>query len=209
MLHWVVERARAIRRADDVIVVVPDGDDRAADCARAYSVSVYWGSPVKLADGRNDVLHRYVTAARAYGLQESDLIVRITSDCPLHDPEGADLVIARAVAGAAFCDNTRPGVDGLDTEAFRFSLLLEAHERATDPDDRHHVTPWLRRQEGRVHVSYYEHYEPKIALSVNTREDYDRVYAIARQLMLDGRRPVPMAFPNTLIAARKAGVFHD
>jgi len=204
MLAWVIERARAIRRADDVVVAVPWADFVAADKATALGCTVTYGLPTKLSDGRNDVLNRYYWSAHEYGLQQSDMVVRLTSDCPLLDPEAADLVIGRTLAGALFCDDTRPGVDGLDVEAFPVSTLDLADKMATDPEDRHHVTPWMRRQHGRVHVSYYEHYEPRIAVSVNTHEDLARVRAIATHL-----KPQAYSFAETLVAARKAGVLRD
>lgn len=202
MLHWVIERARAMKRADDVIVAVPYGDFTAAECAKEAGVAVAFGPTKKLSDGRNDVLKRYWWAASEYGLQDLDIVVRVTSDCPLLDPDGSDQVIARAIEtyGLVFCENTRPGVDGLDTEAFGVGMLKMADIMAEDADDRHHVTPWMRRQEGRRHVSYYEHYEQKIVLSVNTQEDFKRVFNIAAYLM-----PKDYAFASTLIAARRVG----
>lgn len=204
MLSWVIERARAIRRADDVIMAVPWADFTAAEEAKALGCSVAYGSAAKLLDGRNDVLRRYWMAAHEYGLQASDLVVRLTSDCPLFDPEVADLVILRALAGAFFVDNTRPGVDGLDVEAFPVHVLDLANREVIGLEDRHHVTPWMRRQEGRVHVSYYEHYEARLAVSVNTVEDLERVRAIAAHL-----KPQTYAFAETLVAARQAGMLRD
>ena len=73
MLAWVLERTRAIRRADDVLVAVPWADFTAAEAAKELGCAVAYGPATTLPDGRNDVLRRYWAAAHEYGLQASDL----------------------------------------------------------------------------------------------------------------------------------------
>ncbi len=90
-----------------------------------------------------DVLARYVGAAEAFA---ADVVVRITSDCPLIDAELADEVIeALAQEGADFACNVWPRTypRGLDTEAFTSSALQSICEVAKQPHQREHVTPWF------------------------------------------------------------------
>ena len=56
----------------------------------------------------SDLLERYLDAARMY---EADRVVRITSDCPLIDPDLIDEVVDRlASSGADYASNTlEPG----------------------------------------------------------------------------------------------------
>lgn len=88
-----------------------------------------------------DVLRRYYDCADFFG---ADIIVRITSDCPLIDPQIIDYAIDY------FNDNDYPyvyfaPVDGLDVEVFSFEFLKDANNNAKTKEDREHVTPYMRR----------------------------------------------------------------
>ena len=78
--------------------------------------------------------------------QKADVIVRLTGDCPLHDPEVIDSVINHFLENqkdkdyvSNFLPSTYP--DGLDTEVFTFSALDSAYKNATSPFDLEHVVP--------------------------------------------------------------------
>jgi spore coat polysaccharide biosynthesis protein SpsF len=81
----------------------------------------------------------------------ADLVVRITCDCPLIDPELVDEVIGACVQESAdFACNTLPRTfpRGLDTEVFTKEALLRAETIADRPYQREHVTPiFYERQE--------------------------------------------------------------
>jgi len=98
-----------------------------------------------------DVLGRYADVARTVG---AEAVMRITGDCPLLDPQASALVVERFLAEAVdYCSNVWPKrtwPDGLDTEVFSTDLLLRADREATDPDDRQHVTGWMRRHAVRI-----------------------------------------------------------
>jgi glutamate-1-semialdehyde 2,1-aminomutase len=96
------------------------------------------------AGSETDVLARYQQAAQLAG---ADVVIRITGDCPLIDPELTDEAIRRfRSAGVDYFSNTNPPSfpDGLDTEVFLASALAQAASEATKPFDREHVTPYLR-----------------------------------------------------------------
>jgi glutamate-1-semialdehyde 2,1-aminomutase len=93
----------------------------------------------------NDVLDRYLQAAKAH---QSDVIVRITGDCPVVDPELVDEVIRGfKAANVDYFSNIDPPTypDGLDIEVFTVKALEKASIETTDPFDREHVTPYLRK----------------------------------------------------------------
>jgi spore coat polysaccharide biosynthesis protein SpsF len=135
-----LKRVLRSRMIDRLIVAttLEEADQRIADIAGRLQLPVYRGSVT-------DVLARYYEAARPY---QPEWIVRITSDCPLIDPETIDLVITEALSsGADYCSNTlKPGFpDGMDVEVFRFGALEKAYREATSPGDREHVTPYIYR----------------------------------------------------------------
>ena len=140
VLDWVIDRAALARRLDRIVLATSDdpADDILAAHARARGIAVERGS-------ERDVLDRFAKAAAA---QKADVVVRITADCPLIDPALIDAVIeCRARSGADYASNIAPPTypDGLDVEVFTAAALHRAATEATEPFDREHVTPYLRR----------------------------------------------------------------
>ena len=101
------------------------------------------------------MLARYLASARTVNASR---ILRITSDCPLIDPELAGQVLACLDDQAAdyASNNSPPGFPhGLDCEAFTRHALEKANIHAVHDHEREHVTPWLRNADGvaRAHVN--------------------------------------------------------
>ncbi|BBF91365.1 cytidylyltransferase domain-containing protein [Blastochloris tepida] len=139
-LSHVLERCRAVVGADIVVCAVPDAPESAliVETARALGCAAVAGD-------ETDVLGRYLAAARAVS---ADVVMRVTSDCPLIDPAiCADVLALRARTGADYAANnlTRTFPHGLDCEAFTTEALARADRATAEPFDREHVTPWLRR----------------------------------------------------------------
>jgi spore coat polysaccharide biosynthesis protein SpsF len=90
MLARVVERTRRASRLDQVVIATTTeaGDDPVAQFCQARGYPCWRGS-------LHDVLDRYYQAARSYAAQ---VIVRITADCPLIDPDEIDHTV-RAFLG--------------------------------------------------------------------------------------------------------------
>jgi len=135
MLARVVARCRRAKSVDEVVVAIPEGagDQPLADLCGERGWPCFRGA-------EEDVLDRYYGAAFAHA---AGVVVRVTSDCPLIDPE----IIERAIQ--AFREST-PAADyaantleprtfprGLDVEVIAFPAL----ERAW----REHVTPYIYR----------------------------------------------------------------
>ena len=126
-----------------------------------------------------DVLDRYYRAALQ---QDPDIVVRITGDCPLVDPEIVDSVIkAYRLSNADYVCNVNPPTypDGLDVEVFSFSALEDAYKEAKMPAEREHVTPFIRNS-GRFKV---ENITNSVNLSnerwtVDEPEDYEVIKSI-------------------------------
>lgn len=140
VLAEVLSRCAAIPGKDIVVCAVPDevaSADIEAEARRAGAVT-FRGS-------ESDVLGRYLGAARSV---DADVVMRVTSDCPLIDPDVCGETLAlRHREDAAYAANnfTRTYPHGLDCEAFTTAALAEADQTTQEPYDREHVTPWLRR----------------------------------------------------------------
>ena len=150
VLREVLRRCRAIPGVDIVCCAVPESapNDPVAREAESCGAAVHRGHEI-------DVLDRYTRAAR---MLRADTVMRVTSDCPLIDPGLCGEVLAALhAAGADYaCNNMPPSFPhGLDCEAFTAAALEWAFENARLPEEREHVTPWLRCAAGlkRVNVS--------------------------------------------------------
>lgn len=156
VLARVVQRLRRTTLINEILVATTDlrADDSIVSECRKQSVPVSRGD-------QNDVLDRYLRAAQ---LIKADVVVRITSDCPLIDPEVTDKTIATFVEKRPdYASNAlkRTYPRGLDTEVISFNALDRAWRQAQKKYEREHVTPYI-----------YEHPEEFKVLSVAGDLDY-------------------------------------
>ena len=177
MLARVVERARRAKTVQQVGVATTTGpeDDAVEAAARELGVPVYRGS-------LHDVLDRYYQAARAF---RAEVIVRLTADCPLIDPDEIDHTVeAFFSSGVDFAANRLPWGRtvpiGLDTEVCAFSALERAWKEAAEPFEREHVMPYLYDKEGRFRVLLVESSPDygKLRWTVDTPEDLELARAV-------------------------------
>ncbi|HUK42421.1 MAG TPA: aminotransferase class III-fold pyridoxal phosphate-dependent enzyme, partial [Candidatus Acidoferrales bacterium] len=139
MLVRIVSRLEQATLVHKIVVATTDAaeDDRVAKVCEQKNIAVFRGS-------EQNVLDRFYHAAKTY---LADIVVRITGDCPLIDPEVADRVIAAYLRGECdYASNTLICTypDGLDTEVFSFAALETAWRDARRAADKEHVTPFLR-----------------------------------------------------------------
>jgi spore coat polysaccharide biosynthesis protein SpsF len=92
------------------------------------------------------VLDRYYQAAMSV---QSEVVVRLTADCPLLDPTVIDKVVETFLTGQYdYVSNTLSPTypDGLDTEIFTFAALKQAWEQAELKSEREHVTSFIYKR---------------------------------------------------------------
>jgi len=94
-------------------------------------------------DSESDVLGRYYRCAKFY---KAEVIVRLTADCPLTDPNVVDNVLSTFFEKKVdYCSNTTPPEtsmypDGSDVEVFSYAALQKANSIISDLHFREHVT---------------------------------------------------------------------
>jgi spore coat polysaccharide biosynthesis protein SpsF len=156
ILSRVLERVRRADSIDEVVVATtdkPSDNVIAQECLR-YQIPVFRGQ-------EEDVLDRYYRAAVS---ANADVVVRITSDCPLIDPEITDKTVQAFLAERPeYASNclVRTYPRGLDTEVMTLRALERTWRKATQPYERAHVTPYI-----------YEHPGEFKLLSVTGEADY-------------------------------------
>lgn len=143
MLAQELRRLKKCTLVDDIIVATTTNltDNPVEELAYREKVGCFRGN-------ENDVLSRYVGAARQ---SKADVIIRVTADCPLIDPQITDRVISELVANATNCDyvsnvSNRTYPRGLDVEAFFYDTLTRIDRLAKSNQAREHVTVFVRSE---------------------------------------------------------------
>src|SRR5882672_8460408 len=186
VIDWVVEAAKHAPGVDEVIVAtsIEPADDVIAEWATHKGVALYRGS-------LTDVMSRFVGAANQ---TNADIIVRLTCDCPLLDPNVIGEVIKlREMRGVQYATNTDPASfpDGEDTEVFTRGTLESANREATRGTDRDTVTRFMARNRHRFHAVNLVCSLPNLVRErwvLDSPEDYEFILEIAKRLG-NGRNP--------------------
>jgi len=138
----------------------------------------------------SDVLSRYYEATLKV---QADTVIRITSDCPLIDPEVSSLVISEYLENGK-CDYTSNTIErtyprGLDTEVFSYASLETAHRETLDAHDREHVTPYIYNNPQRFICRSIVNTEdiPEYRWTLDTPEDWELIRRIYETLNQTGR----------------------
>lgn len=158
-------------------------DDVVVDFANESSVGVWRGSEY-------NVLERYYQCAKA---NELDVIVRVTSDCPLIDgqliSQGIESYLEE-VSEHVYLSNcvTRSYPRGFDFEIFSFRLLEDAFLHARLESDLEHVTPYIHQNRaGNVLIKNIVNTQDDsdIRITVDTPEDFALVKLLIEKFGAD------------------------
>ncbi len=140
VLQYHVERLQQSGLPVIIATTTNSSDDEVAEFATSHQLGLYRGD-------EENVLSRFYGAAQAYQL---DIIIRVTSDCPLIDGKLVKMGLQRYLEDKSpqiYLSNSlqRDFPRGMDFEIFSFSLLEEAFLKATRREDREHVTPYINQ----------------------------------------------------------------
>jgi len=179
MLLHVVRRTEAAETLDRVVIATttdPADDAIEAWCGE-HKVSCFRGN-------ETDVLDRYYQAACRHN---AEAVVRITSDCPMIDPQIVDKTVSAFLSEQPdYASNTRVRTypRGLDTEVMTFAALQRSWTEARHPYQRTHVTPYIYENPGlfRILSVTGETDHSAYRWTVDTREDLEFVRAVYSRL---------------------------
>lgn len=184
VIHYVINQIKSSKRIEKIIVATTnlDEDDIICKYVDLQKIEFFRGSS-------EDVLDRYYQCARKFSI---DIIVRITADNPLIDPNIIDLVINEYKNQK--CDFATNTIDrtfpyGTEVEVFSFKILKKAWKNAKKPSEREHVTPFIRDpQNGFIltNVKYQEDLS-NLRYTVDKIEDLKLVKEIVKNI---SARPV-------------------
>lgn len=135
MLAHLTARLKAVPSIDEIVLAttVNATDDVLVDFAEKDGIKVFRGS-------EDDVMSRVIGAAAA---AKADVVVEITGDCPIIDPDLVEQTIRvfkrnEAVYAANSFISSYP--DGMDTQVMTLDALKKSYAMTDDPLDREHVS---------------------------------------------------------------------
>jgi len=182
VLYHVIERVKKPELIDEIVIATTthERDDVIVEEAKRDDVKYFRGC-------EEDVLSRYYESTKEF---EIDTIVRITSDCPLMDPNITDEIINFYNNNSyTLVTNAGPDVEkrtyprGMDTEVFSVNILEEAFENAEKNYQREHVTPYIyEKYENDIYYYKNETDLSEYRLTLDTPDDYTLMKKIYKEL---------------------------
>lgn len=172
MLQHLVSRLRAVPSLDAIVLATTSNaaDDLLEVFASKAGIACFRGS-------EDDVMQRVIDAAESVG---ADVVVEITGDCPVIDPEIVEQAIRMFQANDAdYVGNAqvRSYPDGMDVQVFRLDTLRRSAALTADRLDREHVTLHIRNHPelfSHVHlVAPPEIHWPELGLTLDEQADYE------------------------------------
>jgi len=176
LLWYVIKRLELVKTPNKIIIATSTSNENKPIIDFAKSLNIY-----NFAGSEEDVLDRYYQTAKKFN---GDVLVRITSDCPLIDPAIIDHALEIFLSGDYdYVSNgeerkeTYP--DGFDIEIFSFEALKIAWKEAKWQSEREHVTPYIRKN-NKFTKKYFENDEDlsNFRLTVDTKEDFELISII-------------------------------
>ena len=138
MVEIIYHRLLSSEKVDEIIFTIPENNnEKLVGFLSDLDCKIYQGD-------EDDVLSRYYQAAKKFNI---DIIIRITADCPLVDPELVDEMILEFIdKDVDYLSNINPPTypDGMDVEIFTTEALNIAYISTDSKYNREHVTPFLR-----------------------------------------------------------------
>lgn len=166
LLHH-IERLRKNGHSVIIATTMNPEDDVIDSFALTHSIPCYRGD-------EHDVLGRFYHANQMF---PADIIVRVTSDCPLIDSELIQQGIEKYIElndDRSYVSNCFPRTyaRGFDFEIFSAAMLAEAQLKASSQHEREHVTPYMREHYANyMHNISQERENGALRLTLDTPED--------------------------------------
>jgi len=185
LLQHMVERIRKAKLVDDIVVAttVNATDFPIVELCQQLGIKVFRGS-------EEDVLQRVLDAQASLN---SDVIVELTGDCPLIDPEVIDQIIREYLnSDADYVSNAhvRSYPDGYDVQAFGFNVLKEVSEKTQNKEDREHVSLYIYKSGEyslKAVIAEEEIRWPELRITLDNKGDYLLIKNILETSVREGK----------------------
>lgn len=181
VLSYLIERLRRTKLVDEIVLATTTNplDDQLVNFCKTENLAYFRGP-------EEDVLERFLQGAKKF---DADVIVRISGDCPLIDPQVVDSVIDRflhSVPPYDYVANTlnRTFPRGMDAEVFSRQSLEKLALKATQPEEREHVTPYYYQHPEMFKLGSVErkHNDSHHRWTVDTEDDFTLIRTVLEEI---------------------------
>ena len=186
VLQHMINQLKFSKFIDSIIIATTDlpDDDIIEEEAKKLNLGCFRGKS-------DDVLDRYYTCAKKFNCKN---IIRLTSDCPLIDPEIVDQIISNyKLEQFDYYTNVlnRTFPIGTDVEIFSFEVLEKMWNDATLSSEREHVTLFVKNQKTNFKIGNLENNEnlKHIRITLDQEEDLVLIKKIISKL---SKKPILM-----------------
>lgn len=172
MLEHLVRRLRTVSSLAGIVLAttVNKTDDVLEQFSKRVGIDFYRGS-------EDDVMTRVIGAAKS---AHADVVVEITGDCPIIDPQIVEQTIRMFNAHQAdYVSNAHihSYPDGMDTQVFCLETLIRSASMTNNSLDHEHVTLHIRNNPdifSHIHlIAPPELYWPELGLTLDEPADYE------------------------------------
>lgn len=151
ILAYEIERIKQSKRIDKIVLAtsINQDDDSLEILAKNLGIECFRGD-------LHNVLKRFYDCAT---INKAEIVVRLTGDCPVIDPQIIDEVIAlHQEQNSDYTSNTlyRTFPDGLDVEVLSYKTLKYIFENAKEKEDLEHVTKYIYTHKDDFILSNYK-----------------------------------------------------
>jgi spore coat polysaccharide biosynthesis protein SpsF len=171
MLEHLVRRLQSVPSIDIIVLATTSNsaDAPLVELAERLGIAAFRGD-------EHDVMKRVVDAAASV---HADIVVEITGDCPIIDPEIVEQTIRMFKAHQAdYVSNAavRSFPDGMDVQVFRLDTLKRSASMTNARLDREHVTLHIRNNPELFTIIHLiappELHWPELGLTLDEPADY-------------------------------------
>lgn len=181
-LGYMINRVRQSNKIENIVIATTtnEADTTIVEYARTIEGIYYTRG------SENDVMGRVIQAGQEH---EADIIVELTGDCPLIDPNIIDKAINLFLENdVEYVSNVdiRSYPDGMDVQVMRLDTLIDSYKRTESALEREHVTLNIRKDKGRYRridmIAEKEIYWPDLGLTLDEKEDLQFLRLVVERL---------------------------
>lgn len=179
LLSYMIERLKRVEHPVTLVIATTDSSEPIIQFCKEERLKYYVGS-------EQDVLDRYLKAARRF---DADVIVRVTGDNPLLDPQVIDEAIRQFLEAYPALDYLSNSLNrtfprGMDVEIFKRRALETAHEDGFHSEEREHVTPYIWRHPELFQLAQmtYKRDTSQHRWTVDTEQDFELIKRILEEI---------------------------
>ncbi len=181
-IEHLIDRLKTAKKVDEVILCTSTHPDDELLVRIAARKGIKW-----FKGQEDDVLQRFIDCAEKEGL---DLVIRVTGDNILCDPEIIDQLIESHIKTGADYSSMDNLPLGITAEVSSLGVLKKVHQLAADPENTEYMTNYLRDEKNfRLNILQPEAAlrRPNYRLTIDVPQDLELIRSIFQKLYINNR----------------------